>query len=321
MMKRLALAVALLLAIPSVASADAAHDVKDIRAGQLPNRYEWLGWDGSTAHFRTLSCSEGGTTSCNANIVKQSDLATSRVELLSVVEVYCGSGGACAALTPPIVARFVARENAAIAALPTLTKGAPVTDATRVFGAVGGEATQVAVHPRVISADPNIAVELVLKGKGGAMETLGTLDTRVFRLNGSAIKGAHLSVDGKTAAFVVQTDVGVMCWDFSGIATVVVDVSRRRSSLANTIGWRAYQKRDLGAALAGFTEATTIDPSFGLGWYNRASVESRNADLTSAETSFQAALKLDASFAKRACKDPDFKPLRASAPTLFRCDA
>ncbi len=145
------------------------------------------------------------------------------------------------------------------------------------------------------------------------------LDRAAYRFNGGKIQGAHLSPDGKTAAFVVQFEIGVMCWDFSHLSTVVVDVARKRSSLANTIGWRAYQKNDMPAALASFTEATSIDPSFALGWYNRASLESRNADVPRAKASFESATKLDGTLAKRACKDPDFKALRAAEPSLFGC--
>lgn len=75
----------------------------------------------------------------------------------------------------------------------------------------------------------------------------------------------------------------------------------------------------MGAALAGFTEATILDASYGLGWYNRASVESKNGTLVSAKASFETALKLDPAFAKRACKDADFKALRAVEPSLFGC--
>ena len=323
-MKRLAFAAAalLLLALPGVASADATQDVKDIRSGQLPVRYDWLGWDGGTAHFRTLVCSEGGTTSCTAAIVKQSDLKTTRVDLLSVQEVYCDPKSPCAALDAKTVATFVGRERAANAALPTLAKGAIVADPLLVFGAVAGEATTVAVRLRDVSqqaGDPKLTVELVLKGKGGTMETLGTLDSHVYRLNSSAIKGAHLSADGKTAAFAVAIGVGVMCWDFAGLSTVVASVPRTRATLANTIGWKAYQKGDMAAAFAGFREASTLDATYGLGWYNRASIESRNLDVASAKASFETALELDSSFAKRACKDPDFKALRASDPSLFGC--
>jgi hypothetical protein len=322
-MKRLAgsVAAALLLLLPAVASADATRDVKELRAGKLPVRYEWLGWSGSTAHLRTLVCSEGGTTSCTAAIVKQSEARLERVELLSVQELYCGPGSACAPLDAATVNAFVGRERVANAALPVLAQGRAVTDPARVFGAVAGEATTVQLRVRDASNQdgPKLDTELVLRGKGGALETLGVLDRGAYRFNGGAIQGAHLSDDGKTAAFAVQFAVGVMCWDFAGLQTVVVDLARKQASLANTIGWRAYQKGDMVAALAGFTESTSLDPSFGLGWYNRASVESRNGDLAKAKSSFEQALKLDSLFAKRACKDPDFKALRAAEPALFGC--
>ncbi len=93
----------------------------------------------------------------------------------------------------------------------------------------------------------------------------------------------------------------------------------RAGKLPLRYDWRAYQKNDMPAALASFTEATSIDPSFALGWYNRASLESRNADLPKAKASFESATKLDGTLAKRACKDPDFKALRAAEPSLFGC--
>ena len=326
-MKRLsfvaATATAVLLAsLPAVALADAAHDLKDIRGGQLPVRYDWLGWDGNTAHFRTLVCSEGGTTSCTAAIVKQTGVKTDRIDLLSVQEVYCDGKSPCAALDAATASRFVKAERVANAAMKALAPGAIVADPSHVFGAVAGEATTVSVRAHdVTQADgnPKIVVELVLNGKGGALETLGVLDPAVFRVHGSSVQGTHVSPDGKTAAFAVQIAYGVMCWDFTNLPTVVVDIARKRSSLANTIGWRAYRRGDIAASLAGFTEATTLDASYALGWYNRASVESRNGDLVSAKASFEKALKLDPAFARRACKDRDFNALRAAAPSLFGC--
>jgi hypothetical protein len=322
-MKRIAFAVAaaLLASLPVVASADAAKDLKDIRGGQLPIRYAWLGWSGDTAHFRTLVCSEGGTTACTAEIVKQTSAKTDRAPLLSVQEVYCDGKSPCAALDAVTASSFVKAERIADAALPSLTAGASFTDPSRAFGPVAGEPTTVSVRAHDVTEDgnPRLIVDLVLNGKGGAVERLGILSSTAFRLNGSSVLGTHVSPDGKTAAFAVRIDYGVMCWDFSALPTVVVDVARKRSSLANTIGWRAYRKGDIGASLAAFTEATSLDGSYGLGWYNRASVESRNGTLASAKTSLEAALKLDPAFARRACKDPDFNPLRAAEPSLLHC--
>ena len=95
------------------ARADAAQDVKDIRAGQLPLRYDFLGWDSSSsAHFRTLTCSGGGTTTCNAALLAQAaDRPPKVTNLLSVSEVYCGKQGACDALDATTVRRFVRSEE------------------------------------------------------------------------------------------------------------------------------------------------------------------------------------------------------------------
>jgi len=306
------------------ARADAAQDVKDLRAGQLPLRYEWLGWDSaSAAHFRTLTCSGGGTTSCSAAFVKQAaDVPPKATTLLSVNEVYCGTG-TCEALDAATVRKFVAIEKATLAGLPTTTMTAREKDPRLVFGSVAGDATKLEVRARDVSKGPDdfphLQVELVLRGKGGASETLGVLDSRVYRLESSKIRDAFLAADGKTAAIVVETHVGVMCWSFEGLSTVGSSLPRHKASLANTIGFVAWKSGDMTGALAGFTEATTLDATLGLGWYNRAAVESRTGDVAGAKTSFDAAVALDSSFASRACKDPDFAKLRTAEPSLFHC--
>jgi len=307
------------------ARADAAQDVKDIRAGQLPLRYEWLGWDGAAAaHFRTLTCSSGGTTTCNAAFVKQAaDVPANATSLLSVNEVYCGKDGPCTAIDWATVTRFAAAEKTALAALPATTKTAAEKDPLHLFGPIAGEATKLEVRARDVSRGPDDAphlqVELVVRGKGGASETLGVLDSHVYRLEGSKIRDVFVAPDKQTAAIVVETNVGVMCWSFDGLSTVGTNLPRHKASLANTIGFAAWKSGDMTAALAGFTEATRLDATLGLGWYNRAAVESRTGDLAAAKTSFDAALAINPLFATRACKDPDFAKLRTAQPALFSC--
>ena len=307
------------------ARADAAQDVKDMRAGQLPLRYEWLGWDNaSAAHFRTLACSGGGTTTCNAAFVKvAADVPVKATSLLSVNNVSCGKDGTCDALDAVTVRKFVAAEKAALAILPATTKIAAEKDPLVAFGPVAGDATKLEVRTRDVSRgpddSPHLQVELVLRGKGGASEPLGVLDAHVYRLEGSKIRDVFLSADRQTAAIVVETHVGVMCWDFEGLSTVGASLPLHRASLANTIGFAAWKSGDMTAALAGFTEATKLDSTLGLGWYNRSAVESRNGDVASAKTSFDAAVAIDPSFAKRACKDADFAKLRSAQPGLLLC--
>lgn len=313
------------LLVSSSARADAAQDVKDIRAGQLPLRATFLGWDSAqAAHFRMLTCSDGGTITCTAAFVKQAaDVPPQATTLLSVNEVDCGKLGTCAALDGATVSKFVAAEKTAQAALPTLNKTAAESDPLLVFGTIAGEPTKLEVRTRDVSKgpddSPNLQVELVLRGKDGASETLGVLDTRIFRLEKSKIREVFVSPDKKTAAIAVELHVGVMCWDFDRLVTVGASLARHKASLANTVGFAAWKKGDMSAALGDFTEATKHDATFGLGWYNRAAVESRTGDVASAKTSFESAVALDPSFARRACKDPDFAKLRTASPSLFRC--
>lgn len=307
------------------ALADATRDVRDLRAGELPLRYDWLGWDAtSAAHFRTLTCSGGGTTSCSAALVKQAaDVPARATPLLSVSELYCGKVGPCTALDAATVRAFVAAEKSALAARPATTRTAAASDPLLVFGAVAGDATRLEVRTRDVSQGPDdsprLQSELVLRGKGGAIEALGVLDRRIDRLDAGRVRDVFVSPDGRTAAIVVETHVGMMCWDFDGLHTVGASMHRHKASLANTIGFVAWKRGDMASALAGFGEATRVDASFGLGWYNRAAVESRNGDAPRAAGSFAVAVGLDRSFARRACKDPDFTALRAAQPALFDC--
>lgn len=305
-MKRLACfaAIAMTLA-PHLAHADAAEDTKDIRAGKVPVRAEWLGWDAGTAHIRTLLCNDDAAFVCNAEIVQQSDASTKRTPLLSLAPD--------ASLTRAEANAFALRERNALAALPPLAVGATVTDPAHVFGAVRGEPTTVTFHMRPTGrepGDPSESLELVLQGKGGAIETLGVVETQVYRVLANRIDETHVAPDGKSVAFLVSDRHGVMCWDFNGLSTFVVDIARRKASLANTIGWRAYQKKDFAAARAGFEEATVTDPSYGLGWYNRAAMEARSGEADRAKASLAKAVAIDGSFTARAAKDHDFDSAR-----------
>jgi hypothetical protein len=216
----------------------------------------------------------------------------------------------------------VADEKRAIAALPATTKPPPAPDPAGVLGTIAGAPTRVEIAAFDVSTsedNPHVAVRLVARGKDGALEILATLDERVFTLDHSRLVAAYLSPDAKAAAFVATTDVSIMCWDFQALHTIAVNMPRRRASLANTIGFRAWKKSDMPAALAAFVEATRHDPDFALGWYNRAAVESRTGAASEARTSFQRATALDPKLAGRACKDHDFDPLRAFDPALLPC--
>jgi hypothetical protein len=163
-----------------------------------------------------------------------------------------------------------------------------------------------------------VSVRLVARGAGGATETLAVLASDQRFSSGKAT-AAYLSPDGKRALVVAGFETGAMCWDFQHLNVVAVDLPRRRASLANTIGFRAWKRGDMPAALAAFKESTRLDPSFGLGAFNRAAVESRTGDLAAAGQSFRTAVALDASAAARACKDHDFDALRAAEPALMAC--
>jgi hypothetical protein len=304
------------------AGAGAAADVRELRAGALPARYDWLGWDAAGhAHFRKLVCSSGGTVSCRAALVDLTPDAPARAtELLDVAEVYCDPGSPCSALTPKTVASFVAAERRALSALSPTTKTMPVSDPAAIFGTIAGEPTRVEVTAFRLSDDESrVVVRLVARGKGDAREDLGTLAERVTRLDHAGLNGAYLSPDGRSAAVVASIQTTTMCWDSRDISMVSVNLPRHRASLANTIGFRAWKKNDMPAALAAFREATQHDASFALGWYNRAAVESRTGAVDAAAASFREATSLDLKLARRACNDHDFDPLRASTPSIIAC--
>jgi hypothetical protein len=325
--RRRVLRAAVLLAVclaPLPAVAAPRGDVADIRAGKLPVRHEWLGWEGPIAHFRIVVCSDGGTVHCTVAFRRERDGSTPAVTtVLDEVEVNCGVGS-CPLDDPKVVAKFLAQDARAVAALPAgLTRTPEEKDPASVFGTVAGEATRVEIRAvdATTSPDegPRVSAQLVVRGKGGAVEPLVVLDKSAFRLNSSKLVAAHVSPDGARVAIVARTNVGVMCWDFDALSPVVLDVRRHRASLANTIGFSAYKKGDLATAKSAFVEATAHDPSFGLGWFNRAAVESRAGDVASASSSLKRALGVDPAFAKRACKDRDFDPLRKAEPSLVAC--
>ena len=307
------------------ARADAAQDVRDIRAGRLPVRHQWLGWDAAGhAHVRELVCSDGGTVSCRAAFLELEPRGKGkRTALLDVNEVYCGNGSSCAALDKKTVGAFEAAEKRALAALPSATPTPPLADPKGVLGAVAGEPTRVEVAAFDVSKSPDdvphLAVRLVARGKGGAFEVLATLDERVFTLDKSKLEAAYASPDGKSAVVVATTETSVMCWSFQSLESVLVDLPQRRASLANTIGFRAWKKGDMPSALAAFTESTQHDASYALGWYNRAAVESRTGGAVAAAASFKKAVGLDPKLAARACKDRDFDAMRAADPSLVSC--
>ena len=316
-----ALGLAAVLAAPD-ATADATADVRDLRAGKLPLRHEWLGWDGDGhAHLRTLACSSGGTVSCRAATVEiLADAPPRKTTLLDVVELYCENRQPCTALDKKTVLAFEAAEKKAIAALPNRVVTPAAPDAKGALGTVAGELTRLEVTAFETANDPTVvSVQLVLRGKGGATETLAVLDPQARTLEGGRIADTFLSADGARAVVVATISTTMMCWDFQSLHTIGVNVPRRRASLANTIGFRAWKAGDMPAALAAFAEATREDATFPLGWYNHAAVASRTGTVAEAAASFTKATALDVRAASRACRDPDFRALRAAEPALFRC--
>ena len=305
------------------ARADAAADVRDIRAGQLPTRHEWIGWDAAGhAHMRTLRCSTGGTDFCRAALVDLAPDGTAHeTPLLDVVEVYCGALGPCAALDRKTTLAFEAAESRGLAAMPATIPTPAAADPETVLGTIAGDPTRVQIDivDRSTPADaPNFALRLVARGKDGATETLGMLDTRIATGDGKVV-AAYVSPDGVTAAFVVTTSTTMMCWDFQNVRAMAVNLPRRRASLANTIGFRAWKRGDMSAALAAFSEGTRHDPGFALAWYNRAAVESRIGAVTDASASFRRAVALEPKLSTRACRDGDFASLRGAEPGLMTC--
>lgn len=311
---------ALSLLSPS-ARADARADLVAMRGGERPVRTEMLGWDlAERAHFRTVVCSEGGSTTCSVTYERRGPgEPPGDTVVLSVAEVYCGDGS-CPLSDPKVVARFLAADARARDMLPALTAAAPEKDASGVFGPVAGASTRVEVRvlDRSTPDRPSALAELVLRGRGGAVEVLGKL-AEGYRVEKSALVGAYRSPSAARVALAVETETGVMCWSFQDLHTLAVDAARARAGLANTIGFRAYKRGSMTEARAAFTEATATDPTFALGWYNRAALESRDGDVAAAAVSLERAVALDASFQRRACKDRDFDALRGAGPAPLVC--
>jgi hypothetical protein len=326
MFRRALVAAAFLVALPSTASADARKDIVDIRSGQLPVRHEMLGWTSSNeAIVRSLVCRESGTAFCNASISILRPGAGTSVKLLEINEVYCSKGSPCQALDTPTAMSFISAESRALAGLPAHSAGTSLSDPAAPFGRIAGDATTIGFRQLAVKRgeDEGVTVDLVLRGARGAAEPLAKIESFTPRVERAPkIVGAYLSPDGKRVALAVEYAIGFMCWGpVAELDVSVIDVAPRRASLANSVAFRAYNAGDMNEALAGFTEATTIDPSYALAWFNRAAVESRLGKLDEATSSLRKAEALDASMEQRACKDADFDALRADgrAAGSLRC--
>jgi len=150
-------------------------------------------------------------------------------------------------------------------------------------------------------------------------DLLGSGIRHVQRIEESGVSAAYLSPDGSAMTFALANKPGVMCWSFASLDVVTVKISRHRASFANTRALAAWKKGQGDVALAGFVEATTIDPTFHWGWYNRASVEAKQGNHASAKTSLDVPAKLDPKARARACTDLDFASLRAAEPNALGC--
>ena len=67
--------------------------------------------------------------------------------------------------------------------------------------------------------------------------------------------------------------------------------------LFNNRGLAYYAKRDIGRAIADFTEATRLDPDFAHGYANRALAHKARGELEPAITDYDQAIRLDPSYA------------------------
>ncbi len=265
--------------------------------------------------MRTFVCSEGGERECSSSVGLHDTTGRAAETRTFAYEGYDP-------VAPAAARAFIAAERAAIDALPPLSSSAALASAGDAFDAVARAAVRVDVGSRPLpEADENVTARFSLDLAGASGARVRLVDLGDADEIGAVDVTAYRSPDGRYVALAVRSVTSTMCWDFTAIDVRVIDIARTRAQLANTIGFRAYRAGRMREALDDFTEATSIDPTHALAWHDRASVESRTGDVTAALASETRAIALDASMAARACRDDDFRALRATSTgsTLLGC--
>jgi len=301
------------LSVPLIARADAAADLAAIEHGHLPTAVEFLGWGADGTGFaRSTVCMHSGATRCVVQFYRLApghDPVVTTVLETSALDDCHGHWNHCEGLTPQMRAQFVAADARALAALPPHTTTPAVPTPTAAFGSIASGPIVLRIHSSAHDLE-DAPVTLQLVDSHGIAESVATIDRTDFVLH-DTIPEVRLSPDGRRAFIVAAYEEHSTEMRESTVVPTVIDVSRARAVLVNTLGFRAYRAADLPGALTLFREATTIDPTFALGWYNRASVEARTGDATSAVASLARVASLDAAQAHHACVDHDFDTVRA----------
>jgi tetratricopeptide (TPR) repeat protein len=323
------LALAALLLLPSVASADARKDIVELRHGRTSSHVEFLGWtDDGRAVARRLVCSEGGEVACRASIDALAVGSPEHTTLLwqnseSLYETATADDPKGPISTAEATA-FIRAESKALARLATLSPGERATDPVAAFGTIGGEPTAIYVrtasHPDP-DEEPALRLHVAVRGPRGVSIDLESLDNMPWRVDAQEVLHASTSPDGSAVWMAIRYEDGVMCWDGEDIELTIADRGQVRAKLANAVGLRADVAGETAEAYARFVEATTEDPTYAWGWWNRGALEGRRGELDAAAQSLGRAIALDASFAERACDDDDYAGLAASdaGATMLAC--
>lgn len=311
------LVLAALMLLPSVAGADARKDIVELRHGRTSSHQELLGWtaDGH-AVSRRLVCSEGGEVTCRASIDELAVGSAERTTLLwenteSLYET-ATAGDPKGPISAAEATAFIRAEAKALGRLAALSPGERAADPAAAFGTIGGEPTRIYVrtssHPDP-DEEPALRLHVAVRGPRGASIDLEALDNMPWHVDGEQVLEASTSPDGSAVWMAIHYRDGVMCWDGEDIELTIADRANVRAKLANAVGLRADAAGETVEAYARFVEATTEDPGYAWGWWNRGALESRRGDVTAAATSLRKAMALEESFAERACADDDYTAL------------
>jgi hypothetical protein len=283
--------IASLLILPSVAAADARKDVVELRHGRATSHQEFLGWtDDGRAVSRRLVCSEGGELQCRASIDELKVGTPERTIVLwenteSLYETATEDDPKGPIATAEATA-FIRAEAEALDALDRLAPAESVADPAQAFGMLGGEPTRIYLrtssHP---SEEEALRLHVAVRGPGGVSVDLERLDNEPWRVDAQEVIDARVSPDGSAVWVAIHYRDGVMCWDGEDIELTIADRRQVRAKLANAAGMHAYEAGELDQASAWFHEATTEDPGYAWGWFNRGALESRRGELEAAAKS------------------------------------
>lgn len=307
--------------LPSVAAADARKDILDLRHGRTSSHQEFLGWtDDGRAVSRRLVCAEYGEVTCRATIdalaVGSADRTTLLWENTESLYETATADDPKGPISTAEASAFIRAERRALDSLAGLDPGERAADPAAAFGTIGGEPTRIYVrtssHPDP-DEEPALRLHIAVEGPRGVSIDLERLDNTPWHVDDQDVLDARVSPDGSAVWMAIHYRDGVMCWDGEDIELTIADRDRVRAQLANAVGLRADRAGETDEAQARFVDATTEDPSYAWGWWNRGALESRRGDVEAAAKSLREAIALDESFAARACADADYAALASSA--------